>query len=407
MNDSSKTKSNDNKLFDDNYECITDQTPQMRVLHYIKHLETGGGESLVFNIYQHIDRNRIQFDFAVNTKKKECLDEQIMGMGGSIYPIVDSEPKIIFLKLIATSAGLKKLLANHRYDIIHIHCSNGQGLYYSNLARQCGVKNVICHIHNTSVIGRFEKIKTIVHKYFRKKYMSAPTEYMACSMSAAKWLYDDKVIGSKHFKILKNGIDVDRFRFSETDRDLIRDKLGFQSKKILCTIGRCVKEKNQIFVLKVLETLIKIDQDFRLILIGQGELEDKLQNYAKSKEIDKYMAFIRKTDKVEKYLSASDFFLLSSSSEGLGIVAIEAQANGLRTIVSDNVPGDVLISPYIYQLKLTDGERSWASEILGMIEEKSNDIDRHEAGEYVKRAGYEIVEVSSELERHYLRLEHQ
>ena len=39
----------------------------MRVLHYIKHLETGGGESLVFNLYQHIERDKVQFDFAVNT----------------------------------------------------------------------------------------------------------------------------------------------------------------------------------------------------------------------------------------------------------------------------------------------------------------------------------------------------
>nr|WP_300813326.1 glycosyltransferase [uncultured Acetatifactor sp.] len=407
MNNCNKTKHIKNDNFENNNEYIADQTSPMRVLHYIKHLETGGGESLVFNIYKHIDRKKIQFDFAVNTKKKERLDEQIMERGGGIYSIINSEPKIIFFKLIATSAGLRKLLASQHYDIIHIHCSNGQGLYYSNLARQYGVKNVICHIHNTSVVGKFEKIKTIVHKYFRNKYMSAPTEYMACSMSAAKWLYDEEVINGKYFKILKNGIDVDKFRFSEADRDLIRDRIGFQNKKILCTIGRCVKEKNQIFVLKMLEILIKIDQDFRLILIGQGELEDKLQNYAKSKEIDKYIAFIKSIDEVEKYLSASDFFILSSSSsEGLGIVAIEAQANGLRTIVSDNVPRDVLITPYSYQLKLADGEQKWTSEILGMIGEKSVDIDRYEAGKYVKRAGYEIAEVSSELERHYLRLEH-
>lgn len=233
--------------------------------------------------------------------------------------------------------------------------------------------------------------------------MSAPTEYMACSMPAAKWLYDDKIINSKHFRILKNGIDVDKFKFSEVDRTLVREKLGFQHKKVLCTIGRCVKEKNQIFILKILEKLLITEKDYRLILIGQGELEGELQNYAESKGIDQNIAFIRSTDEVEKYLSASDLFILSSSSEGLGIVAIESQANGLQTIVSDNVPGDVLISPFIYQLKLSDGEQNWASKILEKIENSKNLFNRLDAQEYAKRAGYEIVGVSSELERFYLQ----
>ena len=143
----------------------------VRVLHYIKHLETGGGESLIFNIYQNIDREKVQFDFAVNTKDEERLDEQIRGMGGRIYPIIEKEPKSVVLKLRKTSAAFKMLLKEKHYDIVHIHCSNGQGLYYSDIARKGGIKNVIVHIHNTSIVGYFEKFKTIVHNNFRKKYI--------------------------------------------------------------------------------------------------------------------------------------------------------------------------------------------------------------------------------------------
>lgn len=376
----------------------------VRVLHYIKHLETGGGESLVFNLYQHIDRSKVQFDFAVNTAEEERLDARIREMGGRIYPICEREPAVTILKLRATSEGFKELMKTHHYDIVHIHCSNGQGLYYSNNAKQCGVKNVICHIHNTSVVGKFEKIKIIVHNKFRRRYMASPTEYMACSMDAARWLYDEEVIEGEHFRILKNGIDVDQFRFSETDRVLVREKLGFQNKKVLCTIGRCVKEKNQIFVLKILEELLITEKDYRLILIGQGELEKELKDYANSHGMDNFVVFIKATNEVEKYMSASDFFMLSSSSsEGLGIVAIEAQANGLQTIISDNVPDDVLISPFCKKLNLSDGTGKWAENICAFMNE-NQEVNRESAGQYVKRAGYEINEVSSELERFYLNL---
>lgn len=372
----------------------------IRLLHYIKHLQTGGGESLIYNLYQHIDREKIQFDFAVNTNEEERLDAYIKGMGGNIYPICENESKLTALKLWETSKGFEKLLKSIHYDIVHIHCSNGQGLYYSNIARQCGINNIICHVHNTSVVGNFEEIKTIVHKEFRRKYMEAPSEYMACSMEAAKWLYDDNVINGKHFHILKNGIDVEKFKYSDKNRKSVREELGFQNKKVLCTIGRCVKEKNQIFTLMILEALLKIDSDYRLILIGEGELEEELKGFACSHGMKDKVAFIKSTDFVEKYLSASDYFILSSSSEGFGIVAIEAQANGLPTIISDNVPDDVVISPYCYRLKLSEGVSTWAEK----IEEIKENCQRDFAGEYIKYAGYEIQSVADGLQDFYLEL---
>ena len=372
----------------------------IRVLHYIKHLNTGGGERLFFNIYQHIDRNIVQFDFAVNTKDEELLNASIREMGGKIYPVVDEEPTNILTKIKKTSKGLKALLEKQHYDIVHIHCSNGQGLYYSNIARNCGVKNVICHIHNTSVVGHFTGIKVAVHNYFRTKYLNSPTLYFACSLDAAKWLYNDAVISGDKFHLLKNGIDVNKFKYSEIDRSYIRNKLSFQDKTVICTIGRCVIEKNHIFTIKTFEELMRKNSDYRLILIGQGELEEDLKKYVTDHNLDSFVVFIKSTDEVEKYLSASDFFILSSSaSEGLGIVAIESQASGLKTIISDNVPDDVLISPYVKKIPLCSGISFWANTILDWT---SVDIDREVAGNYVKQAGYEIQLVANDLQKFYV-----
>ena len=314
------------------------------------------------------------------------------------------EPKITLLKLWKTTNGFWKLLKLHHYDIVHIHCSNGQGLYYSSIARKCGVENVICHIHNTSVVGRFESIKTAVHTYFRRRYMDAPTEYMACSMTAARWLYDEEIIEGNCFRTFKNGIDIEKFKFSKDDRASIRKQLKFENKKVLCTIGRCVKEKNQIHILRVLEELLKSDDNYRLILIGQGKLEGKLKDYACSHKIDNYISFIKSTDVVEKYMSASDFFLLSSAaSEGLGIVAIESQANGLVTIISDNVPDDVLITPYCHKISLSEGVNNWAKTIQ-QLETSIKNQKRENVGKYVELAGYEINKVTEDLQALYERL---
>ena len=57
---------------------------KIKVLHYIKHLEYGGGEMLLYNLYQHMNRDKIQFDFLVNTNKEEALDKRLKDLGSEI-----------------------------------------------------------------------------------------------------------------------------------------------------------------------------------------------------------------------------------------------------------------------------------------------------------------------------------
>ena len=84
-------------------------------------------------------------------------------------------------------------------------------------------------------------------------------------------------------------------------------------------------------------------------------------------------------------------------------MAIEAQANGLATIVSDNVPDDVLISPFCDKLDLADGADRWAEHVR-MTMDKTKEADRMTGGQYVKSAGYEIQIVADEIQRFYENL---
>lgn len=371
------------------------------MLHYIKHLETGGGEMLVYNIYQHIDRDKVQFDFAVNTAEREYLDEKIESLGGRIFPLAKREPRLFPLKLIKTTLGLKKLLKQNRYDIVHIHCSNGQGLYYSNAARECGVKNVIVHIHGRNIAGNNLRLKNAVHRYLCRRYMKAPTEYLACSVDAAEWIYDREIINGKHFEVIKNGIASERFRFSDSIREKVLSKLGLSGMKTLITVGRCDVQKNQRFILEILEKLLSKDDSYRLILVGKGPLENELRSTAKQKGIYDKTVFVRQTRYPEYYLNAGDCFLLPSLGEGFGIAAIEAQANGLNTVISDMVPDEVMISPLIIKLPLSAGAEYWAERIRAM------DLDtapRSGMNKCIEESGFEIQQTADKLQSIYMRL---
>ena len=57
----------------------------IRVLQVLGTTGLGGAESRVMDLYRNIDRERVQFDFAVHTSKKGYFDEEIEALGGHIY----------------------------------------------------------------------------------------------------------------------------------------------------------------------------------------------------------------------------------------------------------------------------------------------------------------------------------
>ena len=60
----------------------------LRVLHILGTLDMGGIENFLINIYRIIDRNKIQFDFVINDRKKEDIfEKEIKELGGKIYKV--------------------------------------------------------------------------------------------------------------------------------------------------------------------------------------------------------------------------------------------------------------------------------------------------------------------------------
>ena len=106
------------------------------------------------------------------------------------------------------------------------------------------------------------------------------------------------------------------------------------------------------------------------------------------------MHILPPSPEVNQYYNAFDCFLLPSHSEGLGIVAIEAQCNGLPCFISDGVPKEVMICNTT-QIKLDIPPAQWANIIL----EKSSSFNRQYCSDIIKQAGYDIKKESSKLQQ--------
>ena len=90
----------------------------IRVLQVLGTTGLGGAESRVMDLYRNIDRERVQFDFAVHTSKKGYFDEEIEALGGHIYRL----PRFRVYNWIPYRAAWRSFLKEHsEYACVHGH----------------------------------------------------------------------------------------------------------------------------------------------------------------------------------------------------------------------------------------------------------------------------------------------
>jgi len=364
--------------------------------------ENGGQELFICNIYRNIDKEKVQFDFvAPYTGKNEKLKNEIINNGGKFYGLnIDFNKNQLFKRIIFFNK-LREILKKEKYDIVHINSVSLLGLLFGTLtAKKLKIKNIIVHSHNDGADSfKYRIIKKISDKILLKY----PNYYFACSERAAEWKFPKQIIDEKKYAVIKNGIDVEKFKFDETIRKQYREKFNIEDKIVIGHVGRFEHQKNHEFIIDVFEEIVKLNKNVSLMLIGDGSLKQHIKEKVESKNLSDKVIFLDIRDDVEKILCAMDCFLFPSIFEGLGIAVIEAENSGLPVIASDRLTKEVEITETIRKLSLVMKKKEWAQVLLNQVEKNKNN-DRTLQSEIVKQAGYDIKKVSKDLTNFYIGL---
>lgn len=352
----------------------------VRVLQVIRAMNFGGAETFIMNVYRNIDRSKVQFDFLVSGEGK--YDEEIRKMGGKIY-------KIPYITEVGQNKYVKELkqffMTHPEYKIVHSHIDQVSGIIVQT-ANKCKIPTIISHSHNTKNSNGF--IGKIYKKYLQCKINKNANIKIACGYDAAKWLYKkeaDKAI------IINNGIDVDKFEFSEESREKIRNQLGIKSSTIVIGhVGRFAEQKNHKFLLDIFKEYNKKNEDSVLLLVGDGSLREKINDKINSLNIrDKVMLLGNRNDVNELY-SAFDVLVFPSLYEGLSVCLIEAQCNGLDIIASDTIDKATNIAGKIIFKSLKDSPKEW-SEKLDSLNLSRQKVNREDVIKYdIKKIAYDM-----------------
>lgn len=367
-----------------------------RVLHIVVgSMPAGGIETFLMNVFRSIDREKVQFEFLYTTMERSFYDDEIERLGGVIHRF----PGIGIRHPLYTRKALTKFFNESAFDCVHLHQGLMHYTRHFKLAKKCGVPKRVVHAHSTRKKPHGVKgwYAFIAHQLNKRLCLSAATDCFACSGPAAEWFGFTEFCPDR-WRLIKNGIDLERFQFSHDVRAEARAELGVADSTFLIgTVGRLTAQKNQAFLLDVVAALKKVRPNTKLLLVGTGELEGELRARAEVLGLGDDVIWLSNRADTERLYCAMDCFAFPSTNEGLGIVMIEAQANGLTCLGSTGVPREAFVCGCAHQLPLGD-VGAWV-DVLASVEVA------HRADDVIgplRDAGFSIADTAAELQRFYL-----
>ncbi|MEK5302711.1 MULTISPECIES: glycosyltransferase family 1 protein [unclassified Bacillus (in: firmicutes)] len=349
----------------------------LRVLHVVVNMNRGGAETLIMNLYRNIDRSKVQFDFL--TCKEGVFDEEIVKLGGEIHRI----PYITNVGHRGYIKALDNFFTSHQeYRIVHSHMDKMSGFVLRS-AKKARVPVRIAHSHNTSSEGG--ATAKIYKWYAGKSIGTCATHLLACSNAAARWLFADKADTAK---ILKNGIDCDRFLFRPEIRKQVRKELQIEQEAfVIGHVGRFAYQKNHTYLIDLFAQLTQFRPNSILLLAGEGPLRLEMEKKVKDLNMENHIRFLGVRSDIERILQAFDVFVFPSIHEGLPVTLVEAQGVGLPCIISDAITKEVDLGMNLVEhFPLTD-KLAWIEKMKRL---ETSNCSRNISAQLLLEKGYDI-----------------
>lgn len=356
----------------------------IRVLQVVTYMGRGGLETMLMNYYRNIDRDKVQFDFLTHRDERWDYDDEIESLGGKIYHLPKLNP---FSKSYLNA--LDKFFKEHKeYQIVHCHqdCLSGVVL---KVAKKNGVRFTIAHSHNAN---QDKNLKYIIKVFEKRKIPKYADKLFACGDEAGRWMFN-----TDNFEVLNNAIDADLYTYNKEKADKVKKEFGIENKFVVGHVGRFNPQKNHEFLIAVFNEVQKIKEDSVMMLVGDGDLRPEIEQKVRDLGLSDKVIFTGVRSDVNDLMQGMDVFLFPSLYEGLGIVLIEAQAAGLKCIISDNIPKDGVLADDVTCISLTQSPVIWANEIL-----KNQEYKRTDNKEIIKKANYDIKNNAKTLEQFYI-----
>lgn len=360
----------------------------VRVLHVVTYMGRGGLETMLMNYYRNIDRSKVQFDFLCHRDFEADYDAEILSLGGRIYRLPNLNP---FSKTYLNA--LESFFAQHKeYKIVHSHidCMSAIPLKY---AKKYGVPVTIAHSHNSNQ----PKDKNYPLKIIYKRSIHKYADYLfACSKNSGIWMFGNKFSNDIH--VMNNAIDTKQYIYNEQIAKSVREKYDLGNDFVVGHVGRFNTQKNHTYLIDIFNELLKIDPSAKLVLVGDGDLKKSIKKKIDDLNISDSVVFTGVVPNVNEIAQCFDVFCFPSLFEGLSVAMVEMQATGVKSVISDTISKECIITDNVEMLSIDANPKVWANKLITFkgAYSKKNMLDS------VEKANFDIEKNAIWLQEFYL-----
>lgn len=372
----------------------------VRVLHSVGHLLRGGIEMWLFQTLTAQRSQRFEHHLLVRTDEEESFTAAFREAG--IPVLVCSH----FTNPVRYAADLKMLVRQHGpYDILHVHGSSFSGLLTLALAKAAGIPTTIVHSHN-DVRPHLQDHGYLYRAYVAgvlKAYRALADSGFAASILAAESMFGAGWEQDSRWELLYYGVDLKPF--TKPKDAALRGQLGISADAfVIGHVGRFHEQKNHAFLVEVVAAAKARRPEVHCLLIGDGPLREEVTAEISRRKLQHHFTLVRDTLAVSAYMtSVMDCFVFPSRYEGLGLVAVEAQAAGLACLISDRVPSEAIVDETLVRvLPLERSAAEWAEVVLSFENSRGGPIEL--ALSRMRNSRFDLDRCVCTLQEHYVEL---
>ena len=358
-----------------------------------------GVVTIIMNLYNLINKDNVAIDFlafqdenSTRARNNSCVDF-VRQAGGKVYILKNP---LEVKSVLSAYKELKDFFKNRadEYDILHLN-SPTLSEFTLKFAKEYNIPHRIIHSHSTMTSPN--PVKKFLNCVLQRRVCVYANHFWSCSSEAAEFLYGKSFCETHDIELIKNAVKPEKYVYNYEVGNQIRKKLGWEECTIAVHVSNFSPIKNLQFLIPVIKSSVAKNNKLRYLFVGDGPTKKAIENDLKNLGLASFVHFTGRTNQVSDYLNVADVLLLPSIKEGLPVTVVEAQACGLKCLVSDTVTREVNVGLVMF---LPLEQNKWEVALAGIsplqIQERKN------ACEEFKKSSFNIYNEAKRVEQLYL-----
>lgn len=352
----------------------------VRVLQILGGLGMGGAETWLMELLRLWSASgAVQLDFLLTGGRPERFDQRALQLGAQLHYLPYRRDQLLRFGL-----SYRQLLRHGRYDVVHDHADYAAGWRLALAADRLPPLRVV-HVHNPWLHIQARYAITPARRLAAaggKRLVNRLASHVCGTSAAILRTYGFHSGGGRGPQVaaVHCGFPIERFNAPRAaDRRRVLAEFEWPAEtRLALYAGRLdqalaredpCNHKNTWLALTIARQAAHRDPRFRLLMAGDGPSRAALQQVVQAWGLADRLRLVGIREDLPVLMRAADALLFPSAQEGLGMVAVEAQAAGLPVLASQAVPAEAIVIPALYEaLPLAAPTELWAERLLAQLQ---------------------------------------